>query len=94
MNTYTYIYIYYTHIFLCVSTALSHLLPVKNVPFGPRQCLRCHTGGVVFCAAQQTCLLHDKEDMSAVRHSRHVTCLLCVTQQTFLLCDTAGMSAV
>ena len=44
-----------------------------------------------FLKTQQTCLLCDTADMSAVCHSIHVCC---VTQQTCVLCDTADMSAV
>ena len=45
----------------------------------------------VCCVTQQTCLLSDTADMSAVRHSRHVCC---GTQQICLLCNTMDMSAV
>ena len=40
---------------------------------------------------QQTCLMCDTADMSAVSHSRNVCC---ATQQTCLLCHTADMSAM
>ena len=44
-----------------------------------------------FVFVQQTCLLCDTAETSAVSHSRHVCC---ATQQTCLLCQTADMSAV
>ena len=47
--------------------------------------------GHVCGVTQQTCLLCDTADMSAVPHSKHV-CR--VTQQTCLLCHTADRSAV
>ena len=55
----------------------------------------------VACVTQQTCLLYDKADMSAVWHSRHVCCVTKLTavshiiaHQTCLLCHTADMFAV
>ena len=77
----TYIYIY-TYIICC---------HVQNAPFGRKQCLPPHTAVIVCCDTQQTCLLCDTADMSAVSHSRHVCC---VKQQTCLLCQAADMSAV
>ena len=64
---------------------------VQNAPLGPRQCPLRHTADIVCCDTQQTCLLCDTTDMSAVSHSKHVCC---VRQQTCLLHDTADMSAV
>ena len=48
---------------------------------------------------QQTCLLSDTADMSAVAHRRHVCCVTqqtmsALSQQKCLLWDTADMSAV
>ena len=60
------------------------------------------------CVTQQTCLLYDTADVSAVSHGRqsllghtagmstasHSRQFCCVTHQTCLLCHTAGTSAV
>ena len=75
-------YIYIWHFLICCL--------VQNAPFGPRQCLRCHTAGTLCCVVQLTCLLHDTGDMSAARHSRHVCC---ASQETCLLFDTADVPA-
>ena len=55
---YIHVYEYIWHFLICCL--------VQNAPLGPKKRLLCHTAGIVCCVAQQTCLLHDTGDMSAV----------------------------
>ena len=83
---YTYVYIYSNVSLVCGLTKstilprVAYLDPSWAIHGSPRSHMR-----------QQTCLLCETADISAVSQSRHACC---VTQQTRLLCRTADMSAV